>query len=219
MTQLPEVLGAMISDGLELLDYLGASTGGALASAGLKAYLQRGIDKGRNLLLDELTRGDKLPAQAAANDDTVAVIYHYFRSACLGTARVNLRLLAQGIAGRLRTDTLIADEFLPHAEALASLSRDEVILLATMYAVQSRFGDTPPLNEMWQPTVQKLEASGWSKDHVQAVAARALRSGYVLAVSAWDALAFRPSPQFLELCKTIDFADALRREDHATPLE
>jgi hypothetical protein len=202
----------MISDALELLGFLGGSTAGAVASARLKALLERRTNTGREVLFDELAQGDILPQQAAAKDDAVAVIYHYFRSACMGAARVNLRLLAQGIAGRLRTNTLVADEFLPHADALAALSRDEVILLATMYAVQSRFGDAPPLNELWQPTVQKLEGIGWSKDHIQAVAGRALRSGYVLAASAWGALAFRPSPQYLDLCKTIDFADALRRE-------
>jgi hypothetical protein len=217
MTKVPEVLGALISDGLELLDVLGGSTVGAMVSGGLKAYLRRRTDKARELLFEELARGDILPPQVGAKDDTVAVIYHYFRSACMGAARVNLRLLAQAIAGRLRTDTLVADDFLPHADALASLSREEIYLLATMYQIQSRFGDAPPINELWLPTVQKLEALGWSKDDVSATAARAMRSGYVLAASAWGALSFRPSYLFLELCKTVDFADALRREGYDMP--
>lgn len=212
MKQLPEAVGAMISDGLELLDVLGGSTAGALSSGALKGYMRRRTDSARELLFEELAHGDILPPQAAAKDDAVAIMYHYFRSACMGAARINLRLLAKAIAGRMRTNTLVADDFLPHAEALASLSREEIWLLATMYKVQSRFGDAPSIDELWLPTVQKLETLGWARDDVSAIAARALRSGYVVAASAWGALSFRPSYLFLDLCKTVDFADALQRE-------
>jgi len=216
------VLGAMVSDGLELLDVLGASTGGTLASATLKAYLKRRIDKGREVLFDQLAGGDILRPQAAAKDEAVAVIYHYFRSACMGTARVNLRLLAQGIAGRLRTSTLVADEFLPHAEALAALSRDEVILLATMYRVKlahdALVGQGFTRKNDWTECLSELERQHqWSKEHAEATAARCLRSGLVLIASAYGTATFAPSPLMSALCKTIDFADALRREGQAVP--
>ncbi len=209
---MPDVVGGLIADGLGLLDFLGGSTVGATASGTLKAYLQRRVETSRELLLEELSRGDILPPEAAARDDAVAVIYHYVRSACVGTARVNLRLLAQAIAGRLRSKTLVAGEFLLHADALSALSRDEIILLATMYRIHNQFRDAPTIKSLWPETVQELEAFDWSKDRVQGVAGRALRSGYVLAASAWGGLAFGPSPLLLSLCETVDFVDALRRE-------
>lgn len=223
MKQLPEVIGGLISDGLELLDVLGGSTAGAMASGALKSYRQRRTDNARKLLFEELARGDILPPQAAAKDDIVAVIYQYFRSACMGTARVNLRLLAQGIAGRLRSNTLVADEFLPHADTLSSLSRDEVTLLAVMlrcYSAANRSNF-----HRWEDTEAELiNRHGWDKARTQATGGRALRSGYVLPelygmgqmVVAVE-IHYRPSWLLLELCKTVDFDDALRREAQGAP--
>jgi hypothetical protein len=212
MSRLPAVLSALISDGLGAIGMPGTSSAGEM----VKAYFQRASDTATDILFDEFRRGEIDAANVAAEDDRVAAIYRYLRASWEGSARVNLRLLAKAIVGRIRTNTLVADEFLPHADALAALSRDEIVLLATMHQIH-RFGDAPPINELWPPTVQKLEAMGWSKDHVGAIAGRAMRSGYVLAASAWSALSFRPSPMFLELCTTVDFTDALRREGHAVP--
>lgn len=189
-------------------------------AAGIKAYVQRRIDEARGILFEELSRGDILPSQAAGRDDLVAAIYHYFRSACMGAARVNLRLLAKGIAGRLRINALIADEFLPHADALASLSRDEIILLASLhrcFAVPDKSA-----HYKWEAVENELTGYGWDKARVLATAGRALRSGYVfpeanglgqMVVSI--RFLYKPSPLFLNLCQTIDFDDALQREKHA----
>jgi hypothetical protein len=214
MTQLPAVLGALVSDGLGLLGALGGSTAGEV----IKAYLQRRTDEAAEVLFEELGRGDILPAQAAAHDDRVAVVYHYLRSACAGAARINLRLLAKGIAGRLATNALVADEFLPHVDALAALSRDEIILIALMCRIQSRFEKAQPSGDRWRDTIAKMEQIGWSKDRVFATAGRALRSGYVIVGSGYGALVFWLSPLLMDLCKTVDFDDALRREArHAPP--
>lgn len=205
--QLPEVFGALISDGLGLLDLLGGSTAGVAVSAALKGYMKRRTGAAHEVLLDELARGDILPPQAAGKDDQIAVIYHYFRSACMGAARVNLRLLAQAITGRLRTNTLVADEFLEHVEALASLSRDEIMLLAEMYRVHQA-EDT---DRRWGVLLHALK-NAWSEDKIRAVAGRAVRSGFVVPASSFGATTYGASPMLLDLCKTVDFADALRRE-------
>jgi hypothetical protein len=208
MSKLPAVLGALIADGLGLLGALGGSTAGEI----IKAYLQRRTDEATDILLDELGRGDILPPQAAAKDDGVAVIYHYYRSACMGAARINLRLLAKGIVGRLTTNTLVADEFLPHVDALAALSRDEIILLATMIRIQQRFENAEPNGQWWRDAVAKLGEIGWNGDRAWAAAGRALRSGYVIVGSGYGALSYRMSPLLVDLCKTVDFDDALRGE-------
>jgi len=227
MSKLPDVLGALIADGLGAIGVPGASSAGEA----VKGYLQRSSDAARVILLDEFRRGNIDAANVAAEDDRVSVVYRYLRASWEGSARVNLRLLAKAIVGRIKTNSLVADEFLPHADALAALSRDEIILLATMYGVQSCLEDPPSIddalrideiaqrkNELWEETEQKLEAIGWSKDRIQAAGNRALRSGYVLAGSGWDGvLSFRPSPLLIDLCKTVDFTDALRREGDGTP--
>jgi hypothetical protein len=45
---------------------------------------------------------------------------------------LNVRLLAKAIAGKLRAGSLVADEFLQYAEAIGSLSRDEIHVIGTM---------------------------------------------------------------------------------------
>lgn len=218
MKQVPELVGAMISDGLQLLDFLGGSTSGAAASVALKAFLQRKTSAGREILFDEVGRGNILPPQAAAQDDMIAVSYHYFRTACSGTARVNLRLMAKAIAGRLATSNLVADEFLAHVDALAALSRDEIVFIATMYRIKRQRSevDEEDNDDLWHPTVEELGRIGWSLDRVRVAASRAQRSGYVLAASAWGGLLFQLSPLLLDLCATVDFYDALRREGLAS---
>lgn len=135
-------------------------------------------------------------------------IYHYFRSAWMGAARINLRLLAQGIAGRMRTNTLVADDFLPHAEVLASLSRDEIVLLAELYRVHLA-EDT---DRRWGVLLASMKKD-WSEDKIRAVAGRVTSSGYVVSNTSFGSLTYSVSPMMLELCTTIDFHDALRRED------
>jgi hypothetical protein len=215
MTNIPDVVGALVSDGLQLFEVLGGSTVGAVVSVGVKEYLQRKTNEGRELLFEELSRGDILPPQAAARDELVAVGYHYFRSASMGAARINLRLIAKGIVGRLMTNKLVADEFLPHVDALAALSRDEIVLLATMYHLHCRIqqGDERvETKDVWQGALAELKTSGWSPDRAWATAGRATRSGYVIVGSGYGSLVYRLSPLFIELCTTVDFDDALRRE-------
>jgi hypothetical protein len=107
---------------------------------------------------------------------------------------------------------LVADEFLPHADALAALSRDEIILIAEMYRIQSRFENAEPNGDRWRDTLGKLKQLGWTQGHVLGTAGRALRSGYVVVGSGYGALVFWLSPLLMDLCKTVDFDDALRRE-------
>lgn len=213
MAMLPAVLGALISDGLSAISVPGASTAGEA----VQIYLQRRSNIARDILLEEFRRAKIDPATAATRDDQVAAIYRYLRASWESSALVNLRLLAKAIVGRMRNNTLVADEFLPHADALAALSRDEIILLATMYRIHTSVDHDSTTTKAWLAAVQELEGKGWTNDHAQAVAGRAMRSGYVLAVSAWNALAFRLSPLLLDLCKTVDFEDALRREAQTDP--
>jgi hypothetical protein len=99
--------------------------------ARLLGYFRRRAEQARDILFEELRRASLSEAQAASEDDAIAVIVRYLRAAREGAARLNLRLLAEAIAGKLRSGQLFADEFLQYAETLASLSRDEVVVIGT----------------------------------------------------------------------------------------
>ncbi|MGQ3300296.1 hypothetical protein [Reyranella sp.] len=216
MPNLTDVLGSIT----ETADWM--KSGGILpvGRAALNAYLKRRSAEAQQILFEELRSGGYPPEQVAAEDDGIAVIHGYVRAAWEGRARVNLRLLAKAITGQLQVGTLVADEFYLYAESLAGLSRDEVILVSTLLRHHPKLPDVPEeeagereKQSPWLATMAEMEAKGWQKDKVAAVASRCLRSGFVIAQSAWGGLAFKVSPLLLDLSKTVDFDDALKRED------
>jgi len=215
MANLPEIIGALAADALSAFSIPGGST----AAVAIAAYGKWRSDQAREILFGELCNGGKSPEQVSAQDDGIAVIHGYLRAAWEGRARLNLRLLAKAIVGQLQAGNLVADEFFLYAESLAGLSRDEIILISTLFRQHHKIPDVPE-DEMgerekqspWLAAMADMEAKGWSKDKTSAVAGRCMRSGFVIAQSAWDGLAFKASPMLLDLCKTVDFDDALRRE-------
>jgi hypothetical protein len=208
MATLPEIFIELVGTGLETLDVPGTSAG----KAALLGYLKRRSEDARKILFEEIAAGTAKPTDLY-NDDAVAIIAKYLRATEQGCARLNLRLLAKCIAGQLHRDRLVADEFLDHAESLASLSRDEVVLLAELYRVHQT---EQPAERRWGVFLFEMKKT-WSEDKIRAVAGRATRSGLVVAGSAYGTMVYLPSPMLLDLCKTVDFRDALRREQKAGP--
>jgi len=132
---------------------------------------------------------------------------------------MNLRLLAKAIAGQYRASKLVADEFLAVADTLATLTREEVIVIGALYRVHMLqaqrpvdLGTTLP-EHAWIVAQRDLIAEGMDSDLVRASITMAQRTGLIFVGETMDDQgAFRPSPKLLELGRTVDFQDALRRE-------
>jgi hypothetical protein len=230
MTTLPEIIGAFVSDAFELT----STHGGSVAGIAVGRYFRRKADQARDILCEELRQANISDAQAASEDDAIAVIVRYLRAAREGAARLNLRLLAKAIAGKLRSGSLVADEFLQYAEALGSLSRDEIIVIGAMYkmwAAHQVLAATDPAEasrkygDPWPLTVKELTEKGMAEELVIAGAARAQRSGLIYGqsttietISTYEPkktttpFVYRVSPLLIALGKTVDFDDALRKE-------
>jgi hypothetical protein len=155
------------------------------------------------------------------------VVVRYLRAAREGAARLNLRLLAKAIAGKLQSGRLVADEFLQYAEALASLSRDEIIVIGTMYkmwAAHQALAATDPAEasrrypDPWPLTLKYLIEKGITEELVITGAARAQRSGLIYGLSTsietistyepkktTTPFIYRVSPLLIDLGKTVDF--------------
>ncbi len=119
---------AIIEDIIDALPLPGKNT----LKIALRNLMEKRIKKGRAILIEEIRRGEKDVWDACEIDEAIAVIYRYMRAAQEGTARVNLRLLARIIAGQKAAGALKADEFLYYADIIASLRREELILLGTL---------------------------------------------------------------------------------------
>jgi hypothetical protein len=194
MTTFPEIIGALVSDAFQLTGI----PGGSVAEAAIRRYFRRRAAQARDILFEELRQANISEAQATSEDDAIAVIVRYLRAAREGAARLNLRLLAKAIVGKLRSSgSLVADEFLQYADALASLSRDEVVVIGTIYKLWCGhrtigFPNPSEAANLWSQTVQELTASGMSAELVVTAAARAQRSGLIYGLSAPTGVCMEP---------------------------
>lgn len=145
-----ETLVAVIGDVFSLAGLLG----GNVAGLAFKKLLGARLNSARDILFAELAAGATSPAEAAS-DESVAIVYRYLRSAQEGAARLNLRLLAAVFTGQIKGGAIAADEFLYYADILASLKRNEVILLGVMHRVWAQRQDDS--SELTVPIVNDLQ--------------------------------------------------------------
>ncbi len=222
MPTLPEIVGEIVADAVT---FIGEAVnmiipGPALAGGVVQRWLRHREEAARDILFDELRQAKISEAQAASEDDAVGIVFRYMRAARDGAARVNLRLLAKVIVGQQRTGTLVADEFLQYADTLTDLSRDEIIVIGTVYqhtvglTVQQGEDSTQYAGRVWASSMQELSSVGFNEPRMLAAASRAQRSGliYIGGGGVDGAETYRASPTLVELGKTVDFQDALRKE-------
>lgn len=212
---LPDVIAAITADAMALAKLPGSS----LAAVAIGSFLRRRDEQARDILFEELRTGSIDPPKVISADDTIAVVYRYLRAAREGAARINLRLLAKAIAGQYRLGHLVADEFLAQADVLATLTRDEIIVIGALYRVyleqMTEHANNPQLEfeNPWTVAKRRLTSNGMDGDVVRTAITMAQRTGLLSVGETMDELGtFRPSPRLIELGKTIDFQDALRRE-------
>ena len=214
-SRLPEIVSTIFSDIAALEGIPGTATVGTLVSE----YRQRRAKDAQEILLEELRSGDAPEYEVGSQDDQIGFIFRYLRFAQEGTARVNLRLLAKAIVGQIRRTSLVADEFLQYVDMLASLSRDEIIFIATMYKFwldaeeQRKIRPVVEPKDPWTAAKEALCPDVFpNKEYVEGVAARAQRSGLVAFVGVYGGPAYKLTPLMFEVAKLVDFQDALQRE-------
>ena len=127
-TPVPALLSAAVKEVLNLTKL----PGGNLLGVAIEQLFRHRAEVARDILLDELRGADKTLA-AAEIEEAAAIFYRYMRAAQEGGARLNLRLMAKVIAGQAHRGNLLADEFLYYADMLASLRREEILVLGTLY--------------------------------------------------------------------------------------
>ena len=70
--------------------------------------MERRKEAAREILLDEIRRGSASPTTDDI-DESVSILYRYWRAAQEGAGRLNLRLLASVYAGQVRDKSIVAD--------------------------------------------------------------------------------------------------------------
>ncbi|GAA0546811.1 hypothetical protein FHS83_000797 [Rhizomicrobium palustre] len=143
------------------------------------------------ILLSELARGEAPIQEVARVDEAASMIFEYGFAAQRGAARRNLRLLAQVFAGLLKqTPPLHADEFLRWSGVLADLSREEIILLATLHKHWQVNRDEPNADVPFNAAKEELvgNCKTFSTDEEMHFTATALiRTGFLVLLPGFEA--------------------------------
>lgn len=194
--------------------------GGALLEDVTKRLIDRRIAQAREILLDEIRRGEKHISQAGSDDEFAAILFRYQRAAIEGTARLNLRLLAAVAAGQGARTGFAADEFLAWADVLATLRREELILVAALWRIERGdatkvMGPTAVSDPIWtQLEAQLIPDPFLTSEEVTAAASACTRTGLVATVGGgWDqAVTFTTTPRLTKLLELAPIEDVLGRD-------
>ncbi len=208
MSELAKTIAAIARDCWSLAGLPGASTGGAA----LERLLGRRRRMAQEIFLHELRCGDRHLLGAEDVDEAAAMLFRYLRAAQEGTARLNLRLMAKIMRGLTAERPIYADQFLRYADLVASLTREEVILVATLYAKAKDLKDRPGRRQE-ALTLAKGELVPRvfdSEDRFYAVMAAASRTGLVIT-GGWSDQ-FCTTPLMDDVARFVSFREALQEE-------
>lgn len=206
---LPDAIGTMIETA-----FIGAKVemlapGAGFAASAIARYLLDRQEAGRGILRSELERAGATAADFRDADQFAAAAVRYMRAARDQAADENLRILARAMIGLARRDELWASDFLKYAEILAPLSKDELMLIGRAMAEYRKL-PTPPApysTDLWQ-SIKKIGLFP-SDQYLDAVAARAQRSGLIIPITGFDGTHYELSPIGLEVMSLVDIGSVL----------
>lgn len=121
---LVKISTSLISD---ILSCFGIPT--AMAQSVYDEVMERRKKEAMEILLSEIRQGQ---FQNVDGHEAISVVERYLRAAVEGTAKQNLRLLAQVIRGMANNKILKAPSFIKYAGILGTLTEDEIRLLGIM---------------------------------------------------------------------------------------
>lgn len=200
--------------------------GGAMLSEAMRRWVARRLDHARAIRLEEMRRGKRDIVDVGQQDEAAAILFRYQRAAIEGTARLNLRLMASIAAGQSERGRFDADEFLAWSDSIATLRREELILLAEMHRAERGPPPatlTPRERDLWVSegkweAVHRVVVPDPFRDaeEVRAAAAAASRSGLVMAVSGSvdSPVTYVTTSRLTRLIDLASIEDALGRDGY-----
>lgn len=137
--ELGSLVGASFADIFNAFGFPAASVTGSACADVISRVMSRRANDAREIFLQEIASGAKHPNDPGDIDEFVPIVYRYLHCAQEGTARLNLRLMARVVKSQMEGKGLYASDFLRYAGLLSSLTRPEIIVLATRHRVRKAF--------------------------------------------------------------------------------
>lgn len=201
------VIKVIIDEAFAVLNIPGA----AAASEILNKILEKKAKEAKEILFEELRNGAGIWEN---EDEVVYIIHRYLRSAQEGSARLNLRLLAQSISGAY-INKITANKFLYYADLIASLRNEEIIIIGSYYKnfKDKDFKDGDVFTQSMDAIKAELIPQLFeTEDHLKTYSGALLRTGLIQAVSAWGGLIYKPTYLLFEIANMISIEEALTKE-------
>lgn len=190
-------------------------------------HCEQKVSESRDILFDEIEQGclDNM-----GEDDKVSIMHRYMQAAMNGSARINLRLLAKAInnlkKGKKLSNPIYANEFNRYAQALETLSYEEIKVLAQLYDMREQQKKYIKENNAPMPGIRGNYAERFCinleymrsdvREKTIALLCSLLRTGLVYqdGIGALNSIQYILSPFFDEIIKLVDFQDALNKENN-----
>lgn len=206
---------ALVAARLEALAPLGGAATGIIAN-----YLMGRFQSAAAIFKSATAEAGAEAGHFRGDDQLASAAHRYARAVRDQAADANLRILADAMIGLARREELWATDFLKYADIIAPLSRDELILIGLMMAEDQTFYESPRPRDsggdLWKivvtaaVTVPPVERLFPSVKHLDAVAARALRSGLILPIAGFDGTSYELSPMGREFRAVVNIGAALK---------
>ena len=218
----PALGGGVAADILQGLvkDLPLGNTLAALTGAVLDDLLKDRAQKARTIFIEEIAKAERPFTDVHEADEFAAILYRYLDAARQGAARLNLRLMAKIAKGQLEEEAPKADEFLRYSNMIATVTREEIVYLATLHrhfaAAHGKDGI-----RVYQAVIDELTGRDRSRsEEVQVTAAAVLRTGLVVpmafgGIGISTSFSCRPAPLLTRLISLADFEEALRENEPA----
>lgn len=198
-----------------LLGLAGAAAVGGAVTGVLDTLIESRRRAAADLLMEQLAAADITEFDAAAQSEFASMLFGFQRCATEGVAKLNLRLMAQIMRRQLEGGRLRADEFKRHADVLASLKRDEIIVLATVTRVERELRDggvelwsgQVPAQKIWELVDKELISPELfkSEEELRGVAWGLFRTGMLMLGKSLDEnMEPKPSPLLKEIALLCD---------------
>lgn len=200
---LPAIVGAAVADLVSLVTW---APGASLIGKAFESLAQQRLERARETLFAELRKGQiSLADPSAGIDEFVRITHAYFRAADEGAAQRNLRILAQIAAGQAFKDALNSADFLSWTAILATLTREELIVLGSVVRVVGPKFEMlrPATGETWIAADAVAEICVPEhipvREEVESCLSSLPRTGLLLTSSVWGGTGYWPAPRLRRL--------------------
>jgi len=195
-----------------------ASSGNAgLLSTALGRVLGWRLEEAEDILDSELRQVKRRLARVGEVEEAAGMVLRYIRAAQEGTSQINLRIMAKVIRGLAARSRARASDFLRYAEAVASLTVEEICVVTCLLEKTIELDELGISkdrdNKAWSQMIDDLVPRMFTdQQHVAEILLAASRTGLVTKAAPFKLGPFCTTPFLHDLAELASLQRAITEE-------